>query len=98
MKNVACFIKRNAWMFVMVLTLATVQLAGTGCARDKHHHSSSTTYAADAGSAPVSTSTSETTTTVVEEKSDRPDGVISGLFYFVGEVVAFPFRVLAQLF
>ncbi len=97
MKNVTCFIKRNAWMFVMVLTLATVQLAGTGCARDKHHHSSSTTYAADSGTAPVSTSTSETTT-VVEKENGRPDGVISGLFYFVGEVVAFPFRVLAQLF
>jgi len=84
-------------MIVIVLTVATIQLAGTGCARDKHHHSSSTTYATDSA-APAAASTSETTTTVVEEKSDRPDGVISGLFYFVGEVVAFPFRVLAQLF
>lgn len=98
MKTLNPYLKGKAWMFVLMLTIAAVQLAGTGCARDKHHHSTSTTYAADSGTAPVSSSTSETTTTIVEEKNDRPDGVISGLFYFVGEVVAFPFKVLAQLF
>lgn len=79
----------------------------TGCATHHHtyHQSSTTTTAAtdangnvvssDQDRGVVESSTTEETTTT---KTEEHHGLVGGFFHFLGEVVAFPFRVIGGIF
>ena len=46
-------------------------------------------------SEPETTETKKETTTVTEQK---PHGLIGGIFYLAGEIVALPFRIVGGIF
>ena len=62
---------------------------------DSESSSSTTTTA----TTPGYTTTAPTTTTVVDQESSKKSshwGVLGGLFHVIGEVIAFPFRLVAE--
>ena len=78
------------WMLVPAVCLLVISLA-TGCAS-----SSEKTVKSETTSSPTSQ------TTVVEKETTHTDtghhGVLGGAFHVVGEILAFPFEVIADVF
>ena len=78
------------WTLIPVVCLLVISLAG-GCAS-----SSEKTVKSETTSSPTSQ------TTVVEKETTHTDtghhGVLGGAFHVVGEILAFPFEVIADVF
>lgn len=80
--------------FVCVISLGA--LSTVGCA-GKTRTSTVTTQTTNDGSL-VNGSTSTVTSHSEVETSAHPRGVIGGIFYTIGQVLWFPFRVIGNLF
>ena len=85
--------------FVLILLITSF----TGCT--SYHRTTSTTTqtatASPADNTEVSTETTKQTSAVktetTTETTPQKHGVIGGLFYFIGEVIAFPFKVIGGI-
>ena len=78
---------------VCLISLGAVSIAGcAGSAKT----STVTTTTTDGGSGNGGTST--VTTQKETETSAHPRGVIGGLFYIIGQVLIWPFKVIGSLF
>lgn len=82
-------IKKSSAMLSVIFLITGTLL--TGCATDKKTYTTST----------VQNPTSQTTVVETEktvEKEDVDRGVLGSTFHVIGEVIAFPFEVLASAF
>jgi len=87
---------KQRWLLIaMMCFLSLAAVSTSGCA-GKTRTSTVTTQTTTSGSSPVSTSS---VTTKNERVTDaHPRGVIGGIFYTVGQVIVWPFKVLGSLF
>ena len=84
----------NAWLLlamVCLVSLGTVSI--TGCAGSTKT-STTTTQTTNGASGSGGT----TTVTTQKETSAHPRGVIGGLFYTIGQILIWPFKVIGSLF
>jgi hypothetical protein len=96
MRNIIV-LKKRIFLAVLVcfITIGTVSVIG--CARDTKATTTTVTTLHDDRTADGTNRTSVTTEKDVESEM-RPRGVIGGLFYTIGQVLIFPFRVIGSLF
>ena len=87
--------KPSWFLIAMMCAISLSALSITaGCAGRTHTSTVTTQTTNGAGSA----STSSVTTQKEVVTDAHPRGVIGGLFYTIGQVLIFPFRVLGSLF
>ncbi len=83
-------LRRSMNAFLNVLMVLLVLNLGTGCAHSKTSRTTET----------VATPASQTV--VVEKETTKTEedhhGVVGGVFHVVGEVIAFPFQLVADVF
>lgn len=92
MKNKKEEKRKNRVVMSFAVLLLSLSLITTGCAgRSETVHKET-----------VSSPNSQTVTTVHEEKVKTDDGrdfgILGGAFHVVGEIIAFPFEVIAGVF
>lgn len=92
MKKIIRDLKYRWLLTVMVCLVSFGAVSTVGCAGRSQTSTVTQTTNSDAGS----------TTSVTTEKEvvtdAHPRGVIGGLFYTIGQVILFPFRVIGNLF
>ncbi|HTL46577.1 MAG TPA: hypothetical protein VL688_00770 [Verrucomicrobiae bacterium] len=91
--------QRNAWLkgmfFVAALTLAAGMSTGCATHRSTYHESTTVPAVASTTTAPAA----QTTVVETHEVDDHDDwGIFGGVFHVVGEVLAFPFDLIANTF
>lgn len=96
MKKTIEILQHRRLLIVLVCLLSLGAVSATGCAgRTK---TSTVTVQTSEGSA-GGTTTSVTTQTQKQVVTDaHPRGVIGGIFYTVGQIIAWPFKVIGSLF
>ena len=85
--------KPRWFLVVMVCFISLSALSATGCAGSTK--SSTVTTQTTNGAAGTSSSVTTQNETVTDA---HPRGVIGGIFYTIGQVILFPFRVIGSLF
>lgn len=96
MENVSKLFYR--WLIVvMVGVVGIFLLSTTGCTGSSKTVTTTVTTQNPDESA-VSSSTSSVTTEEEVTTGTRPHGVIGGLFYTIGQVLIWPFKVIGSLF
>ena len=88
-------LKQHWFLMAMVCLISLGAVSMTGCAGRTR---TSTVTTQTTTGAPDSTSTSSVTTQKETETSAHPRGVIGGLFYVIGQVLIWPFKVIGSLF
>jgi len=84
-------------LFAMACCLTFGALAVPGCTAAGTKTTTTTTETTNAG--PASDTHSTTVTTREDEETGaRPHGIIGGIFYTIGQVLIFPFKVIGSLF
>lgn len=89
-------LKQSVYMMIIFSFVALGSLSSMGCA-GRTKTATVTTQATDSGVGSGST-TSVTTQSKTVTTDAHPRGVIGGLFYTIGQVLIFPFRVIGNLF
>ena len=86
--------KKHNWFTLAVVCFIALSAVSTttGCA-GKTKTSTVTTQTSDSGAGTSSVTTQKETVT-----SAHPRGVIGGIFYTIGQVLLWPFRVIGSLF
>lgn len=92
MKKIAG-LKQHWFLLVMVCLMSFGAVSMTGCAG-----SNKTTTVTTQTTEGASGSAGTTTVTTEKETSAHPRGVIGGLFYVIGQVLIWPFKVIGSLF
>ncbi len=88
-------LKQRGLLVVMVCFISLSTVSVMGCAgRTK----TSTVTTETSNGALGSSGTTSVTTQRETETSAHPRGVIGGLFYTIGQVLLFPFKVIGSLF
>jgi hypothetical protein len=92
--NKMSFVKHR-WIFMALICLISfgALASTTGCAGKTNTSTISTTTSGNSGSGTTTVTTQKETVT-----SAHPRGVIGGLFYTIGQIIWFPFRVIGNLF
>ena len=113
LKGLEKMIKVQSKGLVLVLGVSLFAVQIMGCATNRTTRTtttepvgnSSTTHTTTTSSPNSETTTTQTTshpvektTTVTEERRSSDGGIFGGFFHIVGEVLAFPFRVVASVF
>ena len=85
--------KMQRWFLIMMVCLIGVAaISATGCAGKTKTSTVTTETTSGSGSTSSVTTQNETVT------SAHPRGVIGGIFYTIGQILIFPFRVIGNLF
>ena len=85
---------KHRWLVMAMVCLASLgAVSMTGCAGSTKT-STVTTQTANGSSGGGST----TSVTTQKETSAHPRGVIGGLFYVIGQILIWPFKVIGSLF
>lgn len=95
MKKIIGYLKHRWLLLAMVCLISLGALPAAGCA-GRTRTSTVTTQTTDGRLDSGSTSSVTTQREVVTDA--HPRGVIGGLFYTIGQVILFPFRVIGNLF
>ncbi len=95
MKKIIEVLKHNWFLMVLVCLVSLSAVSITGCA-GRTKTSTVTTRTTDGGLG--SSGTSSVTTQKEVTTSAHPRGVIGGIFYTIGQVLIWPFKVLGSLF
>ncbi len=92
MKRIMGFFKQRWLLMAMVGLISVSAVSAAGCA-GKTKTSTVTTQTTNGTGSTSSVTTQKEVTT-----SAHPRGVIGGIFYTIGQVLWFPFRVIGNLF
>lgn len=95
MKKILEVMTHSLILMAMIGVLSLGAFSVAGCA-GKTKTSTVTTQTADG--LPVSGSTTSVTTQKVVVTDAHPRGVIGGVFYTIGQVLIWPFKVIGSLF
>ena len=91
-------LKHRWFLMAMVCLISLSAVSTAGCA-GRTRTSAVTTQTTDSGSGLGSSSSTSSTTTQKEVTTDaHPRGVIGGIFYTIGQVLIWPFKVIGSLF
>ncbi len=92
MRKIIEVLKRRWLLMAMVCLLSLGAVSASGCA-GRTKTSTVTTQTTDGGG-----STSSVTTQKDVVTDAHPRGVIGGIFYTIGQILIFPFKVIGSLF
>lgn len=95
MKKIIQTFKQRWFLIAMVCVIGFGAVSLAGCAGKTR---TSTVTTETINGAPGSGSTSVVTTQEDVVTAAHPRGVVGGLFYTIGQVLIFPFRVIGNLF
>ena len=85
----------------IAVVMSFLLLGFSGCSSHRKTTTTTTDTASESVSittVPAAESTTTATTTTTTETEAEPHGLIGGFFHFLGDVIAFPFRLLGGMF
>jgi len=95
MKKIIEGLKRSGCLIAVLLLMSLASVSTAGCAG----RTRTTTVTTETTNGAVGGgSTTSVTTQKNQETDSHPRGVIGGLFYTVGQVILWPFKVIGSLF
>jgi len=87
---------KQRWLLILMMCFLSLGAVSTSGCAGKTRSSTVTTQTTTSNLSPVSTTS---VTTQNESVTDaHPRGVIGGVFYTIGQVIVWPFKVIGSLF